>query len=266
MRQNKVNSQLSLTGDKQAKEPKDLISSINNICEFNDTSSLQALLKYPYRLLRIVGLYHQPDDLTALKVYSLFISLVNWLNFCRYLSAYELFYDRPEPLLAGLILKIITSIWLFICAFNSSLIYFNQERTERQQAFLSYCNLLYEAQLDSNQRDRLRRHINFIFILAILVSIANISLLAGSLFGPEALFTHFQSYLAPFHNTSWAPSSIAYKCFIILLISMTTIHFTMSNSLYLSHCMLVIHLLCAFNSKFSKFVHDSVLVASTTNE
>lgn len=230
------------------------------VVEKSNFSDLE-FLKYPNILLRIFGLFHRPEDPLVLKIYALTFCFIDWLNLARFISAFEIFYGRSEPLLALLILKIISALWYFICAINSTIIYVNQESVCRQRAFITYIHPLLAA-LDTKRRHTITKHVYLINILSSSFILLNVVVISVSFFGPKVLFSGFQTFLAPFHDSEWAKDSIPYKCLIIVFTVVTTSHFMLSNALYMSHCIIVIHLLCAFNTKFNDFVHDSVLVAS----
>lgn len=218
-------------------------------------------MKYPNLILRLIGLYHKKTDPFWLKAYSFSFCLINWFNFIRFLSNYKIFWGQSEEFSATLALKIIITMWLFSTAFNSTLIYVNQEMESRQQALVKNFCTIFESKKKLNFRKQKLKHY-IVFVLAFMFTLINFSVVLVGFFGPKAFFAQFKSFLAPLHDSEWAADCIPFKIIASLLIMPTFFHTTFSYAIYLSHTFVMIEFLHVFNAEFAKFTKTSILVSA----
>jgi hypothetical protein len=252
-------------GDESQKANDDDKAVISNIIEIKpkvlDCSGriYCELVKYPTIYLRFIGLYHQKSDRLLVKLYSIFILIVLWFNFFKTFAAYNFVHGQSEGFSATLVLKIITNCWTLSVAFNSTLIYINQETDSREKAILKYVYILLEFK--GNNLKQTRLFLNVLFVIAIAVGLGNSITIFVSMFGPKVLFSAFSVFLAPFQNETWAQESIPYKLLISILYSISGLHWITACAYFLMHATFVIQLLKNFDSKFSRFISDSILVS-----
>ena len=219
------------------------------------------LLSNTNKILRVLGLYHTKEDSLLLKAYALTLCCIDWLNFVRFFSIYDIFWGKSESISASLILKIVTHIWFFICSFQATVIFVNQESYRREPCLLRNFSVLIHAK--NEKRCHLRKLQYMIYIITgvtFLMASLNVIATLVSFFGPSVLFNGFRLFLAPFHNSEWAAESVPFKLFILLITGVTSYHWCMVNALYLSHACIMIELLVNYNRKFAEFVKTSILV------
>ena len=209
------------------------------------------LLKYPNILLRVFGLYHRKSDKLILKAYPVLMCFVDWFNFARMFWLYEI----SESLSAELVLKIITTFWLFICSFCASILFFNQEKSDREPKLLGNIFSIFELELMYCRQKKLRNLIYFIYGITFSIAFSNSVAIVVSFFGPKFFYDGFKLFLAPFQNSDWAADNVPYKLMII-----TSFHWCLSVGVYLSHTVIIIEIQKGFNEEFNKCVTKCVLV------
>ena len=215
------------------------------------------IIKYPLILLKICGLHHRKSDHIALKIYGIFLILIDWSNFARSFST----YSASDTLSADLVLKIIFTNWELICAFSATIIFINQEKCGRQDLLMRNILSIFNLKVSSCRQKVLRRHIYIIYGITFMVAILNMAAVLVSFFGPRFWFNGFKLMLAPFHNSDWAADSVPLKLLFFFLTSVTTLHWTLSAAIYLSHAIVVIELLRNYNSKFKDFIKNNIIVS-----
>lgn len=218
------------------------------------------LLKFPNILLRIFGLYHRKSDRIVFKIYACTICFINWFNFARMFSVYTI----SENLSADLVLKIIITFWLFICSFNSSIIFINEELEDRERNLLRNLHSIFELKICTIRQKRLEIIIYIIYAVVYSMAFINFTAIVLSYFGPRVLLDGFRLFLAPFHNEEWAVDSIPLKLLALFLTGTTSFHWCLQIGVYLSHTTILIEFLSEFKERFNDFVKESVIVSVNT--
>lgn len=221
------------------------------------------LLKYPNKLLRIVGLFHRKDDKLILKAYTISLCLIDLINLIRLMLSYEIIYGRSEPALAVLILKVICTIWFFVCFCSSLIIFINNECPRREQAFLNSAYHMIELSPGYCRQKKLRFTVYLIYSIVGSLTLFAALFFSVALLGPKVLFNGVSLFLSPFHTSDWAIDSTPFKILILLLCIVSTAHCLLSNAVFLAHTVIPIELICKFNSDFMGLARQNVLV---TNE
>lgn len=236
-----------------------------SVVQFNlDMNSMDDLdfecdvLKYPNKFMRVFGLYHTKQDNIVFKIYALALCVIDWTNFFRLFTVYK----SSESLSAELVLKMVTHIWFFICAFLATIIFINQEVNSRQPHLMKNLTWVMSSKEAVCNKKRLRVIIYTIYSVTFVFAAINFSATVISFFGPKVLFSGFRLFLAPFHNSEWAAGSVPFKLAILFLTGVTSFHWCLTTAVYLVHCIILIEFMRVFNVEFKSFVKKSILVSS----
>lgn len=214
------------------------------------------LLKYPNILLRVFGLYHRKDDPKAFKIYALMFIIIDIINVCRSFTV----YSANESLTAEFGLKILFTVWAFMCMSSALIIYINQESQGREPKLLINITNIIEFKITKCRQKTLRIYVYTAFIIGFSMAVFNILGIMVGFFGPSFLFKGFKMFLAPFNDVEIIYTNIAYKIFALFLISISSFHWCLSVSLYASHVLILIEMFNSFNRNFKKFVKESIIV------
>lgn len=217
-------------------------------------------IRYPKVILRMVGLYHRKSDRLILKIYRLGCMTLLWINTIRFILSIDIFRGKkPEPFSSNFILKIILFIWSFSVSFNSTIIFYNQEKDSRESKFLDYFYAMLNYK--GNNLKMTKKVVYLMFIVATMIGLLNCIALVAGVFGPEEFFKVFSIYLSPFGDDAWAKESIVYKASISFITCIGPMNWLTALAYFLTHTSLVIMLFENYVFKFKKFVHKSVLTS-----
>lgn len=219
------------------------------------------ILKYSNTILRIFGLFHRHDDNLVFKLYALALCAIDIFNAARFFTAYGFVYGELESFSTGLVLKIVTHLWLINIAFMGFLIYLNQERPSRERHLIQNYHALVDLKGDVGQQANLQIIIHSVYGVNLLMGIVNIGMLAFSLFGPKSYFIGVKYYLAPFHRSDWTANNIGVKIACLILIALSSFRWCLSNAIFIAHMIILIEFFRNFNRNFEQFVARSILSA-----
>ena len=219
-------------------------------------------LKYPIMLLRICGLYHRKSDHIALKIYTIILCLVDWSNLVRLVLSYNI----SENLSAKVFLRIIFTDWLLGVSCASTLIFINQEISDRYDALMRHLFSLFEMKVVCIREKVLRKHIYIIYGIASAIATINTAGLLVSYFGPKILYNGFRLFLSPYHYSVEANDCVPLKLAFSALITVTIFHWYLCVAVYLSHVLVVIELFRSFNSTFEGFIKNNIIVSKDSSE
>ena len=237
---------------------------VNEREEKRDTDKIPKCyqLKYPIMLLRIFGLYHRKSDHIALKIYTIILCLIDWSNLARLLLS----YSASENLSAKVFLRIIFTDWLLGVSCSSTLIFINQEISDRYDSFMRHLFSLFEKKVVCIREKVLRKHIYIIYGIASAIATINTAGLLVSYFGPKILYNGFRLFLSPYHYSVEANDSVPLKLVFSALITVTIFHWYLCVAVYLSHVFVVIELFRSFNSTFQDFIKNNIIVSNDSIE
>jgi hypothetical protein len=220
------------------------------------------IMKIPIIYMRIFGLNYRKSDPLLFKVYNMAVLAALWTNFLKFITV---LVESNESFSASLVLKIVTQIWLFSCATNTAIIFINNQRAGREAKLIDEYNQLWEQYSNSNVSEKkLKLKILIIMTSALVVGLFNSVTGFISLFGPNALFVAYGQLLAPFHNSDWAKASIPYKLLIAIILSYTSLSWTMCIGYFIAHCQILNALLRNFNIEFKEFVSSNIIVSKNS--
>ncbi len=215
----------------------------------------EEILHVPFKMLRCFGLYHRKTDRLWLKFYSIFYLTTIWLFLFKFFTAFL----GESVFSAKMIYKIVTAIWLFTCCSLASILFFNQERSNREASLSEQFNRLLAYEFSSDKVRKLKKSLLTKYLIFLFSSFFNSISIFLSLFGPEELFNAFSNFLAPFQSEEWAQESIPYKLFAAIMGSLNSIYMTMTVATFLSHSQILEVLLSNFNEKFAEFNQKSII-------
>lgn len=215
------------------------------------------LLKHPNTFLRFFGLYHRKDDHFIKKIYPLSLIFIDVLNFARSLTTYK----SSESLSAELGLKILFTIWSFICASSAIILFINHERTSREQNLMANISSMIELKITDCKIKKLKIFVYASFFIGFSMAFFNILGVMIAFFGPSSFSKGFNMFLAPFNDVENIANNVGYKILILILIGVSSFHWMLSLSLYASHSLIIVMMLHNFNHNFEEFVKKSILVS-----
>lgn len=220
------------------------------------------MLKIPCTILRVFGLYHKKKDHFLFKFYCILVLFVLWLNALKFFTAYSLISSgKAEQFNSGLVLKIISHIWMFIVAVLSTIIFINQECEARETKFINDINIMFQHHTNLNETiKRIKRRIYAFTIISLLCGMFNSAFILLSYIGPPDFYSAFSLFLCPFNNSDWAKTSLPYKLFIWLISSYTSFCWCLTIGLYACHTRLCIELVRNFDESFKDFVNKFKIV------
>ena len=65
----------------------------------------------------------------SIKIYCIFVLLLQWFTICKTFTIFK----RDETFSGKLVLKLVTLLWMFLVAFNGSLLFINQEIISKEK-------------------------------------------------------------------------------------------------------------------------------------
>jgi hypothetical protein len=222
----------------------------------------EEVMQIPLKMLRCLGLYHCKTDRFWFKLYSIFYLAAIWLFLFKFFTAFL----GESSFSAKLIYKIVTALWLFTCCSLASILFFNQEKSNREVSLSKQFSLLLCYEFSSDKVRKLKKNLLIKYLIFLFSSFFNSISIFLSLFGPEELFNAFSNFLAPFQSSEWAQDSIPYKLFTALMGSLNSIYMTMTVATFLSHSQILEALLTNFNEKFTEFNQTSIIASEDRSE
>lgn len=224
------------------------------------------LMKFPLKILRLVGLYHQKSDHLAFKAYCFTIQIVLWFNFVKMLTVFDFFWAKSEAFSTKLFMKICFTIWTFVCAILATMIFINQEFKNRESDLQTQINLLYYfySDKDSKKDRKFSRKITAFFLGSLSLLSINCVFMLLSMFGISSFFPAFAFLLAPYHETEWARESIAFKLFMTFVGLIASLYWILTTVYYVTNCWIVLNFLDDFNERFEKFIKENIIVSNNS--
>lgn len=226
------------------------------------------IMKIPIWILRGLGLYHKKSDNIIIKAYCLLINVILWFTFLKMLTVFDFVKGKSESLSAKLFMKICFTIWSFICAILSTMIFLNQEFKNREKDLETQINLLYHFYSEKKiQKDRkFCLKINLFLILSIVFALFNCIFMFLAMFGIPAFFIAFSPLVAPFEDTKFGKTNIPFKFFMTIFGCISSFSWFLTTFYYISHCYILLRFLQDFNEKFEKFIKQSILVSNKSEK
>ena len=217
------------------------------------------VLNYPRVLMRIFGIYHEKTDQISIKIYCIFVLLLEWFMFCKTFTVFK----KDETFSGELVLKIVTLLWMFIVAFNGSLLFTNQEMISKEQTLkIHFLECFNFSKNISRVKNNIYLKINLTFMIALCFGIFNLISAIVSLFGPSSFYPAFSNFLSPFQNIDSGPVLIIYKIVMIIIIGYFSLFWTLVIGYFLSHSIIMVELLKDFNESFINIIKNRIFTSN----
>lgn len=216
------------------------------------------LTKLPIQIFTIIGLCHKKSDRFIFKLYRMFLLSVMWCNVIRFIFAYNFTIKESEKTFSLFMIKIISQVWFLSVAFNSTLIYFNQQKTSRESYFLDCLNVLLTC--PGYDVKRTKKFIYIIFFVGFSIGLTNSIVICAFIMGPRVLLNSFAMYLSPMSHDEWALDSVPLKLFMVIITNISALHWINALTYFFIHLYIMVVLLENFLQKFKRFVKKTVIV------
>ena len=215
------------------------------------------IMKLPKKITRVFGLSHKKNEKFS-KVYSLLILLLMWLNILRILSSFDVFFIKKFILNLSFRVKICNFLVNIIIAFQATVLFFNQEKLNREESLITHLNHLFKyidrIKVGTNTR-MLKRKINLIFLVALFSGLVHSLLICISvIYGSFSIAMTLPFNLQPQNNFS-----TVYKILIIVLETYASVYLCLSIAFYSSHCIILMSLFDTFDKQFKLFIKNSII-------
>ena len=235
--------------------------------ETNKTSSYIAvkdLLKFQNVVLRVLGLYHHPNDSVFSKMYCMLTIFLSLYNLVRYFLLYNFVSNRSESFSIELLMKIVLSLFPIYCFLNGMFMYIVQQKKWKILKLDEHCEELFNKYQDVNRRQCKIKRFKFILIiitcttLFIVCSLSSLALL--SLFGDTKtrdFYDGFNTTLLYFEFDG--KINTPYRIFVAIIMIFSGASCVCTASYYINYCCIMCKLLEDFNEAFKFFLINNIL-------
>jgi hypothetical protein len=217
------------------------------------------ILRYPLIIHRVFGLYQSITSNIYTKAYSILILVIVWYNVLKSIYTYNSINGSgADTFDAVLVLKIISTLWLILCATYASTAFMMQRDKNKIDKFIH----LYNELIDYEERSE--HHLKWvkikcyiIYALAMMLCITNSIACIVAFFSTDSLYGAFAGFLSPAQNTDWVFKSTAYKLFAWVLMVYSTAAWVFPFSQFVVNCVMLYGPIDTFNDAFQRFVNTN---------
>ena len=224
----------------------------------NEKDHYATIMRFPFILMKIFGQFHRKKDNIYMKIYCVFVLILNWFSFIRICFIFE----DNLTFTGNFAYKIINFLIFFLLSVMSTIFFINRHFNSNEEKLISDFNQVYEYHVNIDyQIAYLRKRINFIFILPFLVFILVAIYQIIALFVSGEVNDSAKFHLGPFAKKDWAKNSIPLKLLVSLSLFSTNLAPAFGTSLFISECFLTYNLLNTFNKNFKEFTQKEITAA-----
>lgn len=223
-----------------------------------DSIYLSCLMKRPLIYFRLLGMFHLKQDHVAIKIYSLVMIGVAWINFLKSFTALNL----NDPLDKVMVMKIISILWLGVNAVNSLIFYVISEKEDRFNLMVKKMDKLLkrpEVTLKSKCCRKISFAVHLLCFISFMIIVSNIACYTLSFFGPPSFIELYGVMLTPASPDDPVGSNVAYRLLTEALGIVTTFAWASHFIFYLCNLVILKQILLNFNEKFNQFIQKSVI-------
>ena len=223
-----------------------------------DSIYLSCIMKRPLIYFRLLGMFHLKQDHVAIKVYSLVMIGVAWINFLKSFTALNL----NDPFDKVMVMKIISILWLGVNAVNSLIFYVICETEDRFSLMVEKIDKLLkrpEVTLKSKCCRKISFAVHLLCFISFMIIVGNMACYTLSFFGPPSFIELYGVMLTPASPDDPVGSNVAYRLLNEALGLVTTFSWASHFIMYLSNLVILKQILLNFNEKFSQFIQKSVI-------
>ena len=220
------------------------------------------VLNYPRFIMKIIGINHEKTDQIKIKIYCIFVLLLQWFTICKTFTIFK----RDETFSGKLVLKIVTLLWMFLVAFNGSLLFINQEIISKEKnLIIHFLECFHFSKNKPRIKNKIRVKVNITFTIALCFGIFNLISATVSIFGPSAFYPAFGNFLSPFQNIDSSAGLVIYKLAMLIIIGYFSLSWTLVIAYFLSHSIIMVELLKDFNESFINIIKNKIFTSNSSD-
>jgi hypothetical protein len=217
------------------------------------------LIKWPFVLMRILGMYHTRQDKIIFKLYPIICITFLWFIFVRIIQSV---IENDYVFGMIFVFKLILVGSLFLVSFNLTLFFYINEMNSKERRLFNHYYDLFDMTKNANKiKKKLSLRLKILYLMIVSESGLNCFITSFILFGPDSLYKTLNgifNYGILNHSTD----AFFYKLFLAFFYTyLMTITFFI-YAYFFSHCLILIELLNDFNEQFNELINTKMFTSN----